>query len=140
MPMSLPAQHSRAPAADPASTVARKEVSHIDTTSIDSGIEESAAPFAPPARPGNTTRARVLPEADAFERPHPSPAPVTASVAARSTSRTAPSSIDVRIGAIKLDIHQAAPLQRPTATPAVRNEPRRDTPRFAPRRYYLSGW
>jgi hypothetical protein len=138
MSMASPVQHFRAPAVDPASTTTRIEVSSINTTNIGSGVEESADAVAPPVRTANTTRAHVLPEVETFEHPRssvPGTAPVT-----RSTPRAAPSSIDVRIGAIKLDIHQAAPLQRPAAVPVARSESHRDVPRFAPRRYYLSGW
>ena len=133
------AQRSRTSATDPASTVTRIEVSNINTTNIGPEIEESAASGTAPVRATNTTRAHVLPEAEALDHPRSSPA--SGSVpAVRSTSRTAPPSIDVRIGAIKLDIHQAPPHQRPLVAPVARSEPRRDAPRFAPRRYYLSGW
>lgn len=133
-----PAQRAHASTADSVSAVTRIEVSNINTTNIVSDVEESVVSVAAPIRAGNTTRAHVLPETDAFGHPHSSSAPVTAAV--RTASRAAPSSIDVRIGAIKLDIHQAAPHQRPAAAPVARAESRRDTPRFAPRRYYLSGW
>jgi hypothetical protein len=58
----------------------------------------------------------------------------------KKSEAAAPASIDVRIGAIKLDIHQAAPPRPIAAAPTARAEARRESPRFAPRRYYLSGW
>jgi hypothetical protein len=139
MSMTSPVQRSHALAVDAASTTKRTEASNTNTINIGSSIEESADAVAPPVRAGNTTRARVLPEVETFERPRSSSVPGTAPVT-RSTSRAAPLSIDVRIGAIKLDIHQAAPLQRPAAASVARSESHRDVPRFAPRRYYLSGW
>jgi hypothetical protein len=138
--MTSPTQRSRAPTADPAPTVTRIEVSSINTTEIGSDVEESVVSAAAPVRAGNTTRARVLADADAFEHPRSSSPSGTVPAATRLAPRAAPSSIDVRIGAVKVDIHQAAPLQRPAAAPVARDESHHDTPRFAPRRYYLSGW
>lgn len=46
--------------------------------------------------------------------------------------------IEVRIGAVRLDIH-APPQPEPTASAAPAPAPAREAPRFALRRHYLRG-